>query len=118
MTTAKRIYRQCRAAGISLAASGGALIVSAPAGVVLPLVELAAAKAELVAVLAGDYLGASFELLKRLPDPAQRMALAEEFDRRVQDHHGGDGDWGLAVKRAYIDLARTVEREPDNIDGR
>jgi hypothetical protein len=114
--TARALYHQCRRLGISLAANGGALIVSAPAHLTLPLVELAAVKLELLALLVGDYFGAAFELLRRLPDPAQRMALAERFDQQAQAHHANDSDWARAVKQAYIDLARTVEREPDNID--
>jgi hypothetical protein len=110
MTTGLALYRRCRRLGIALAASGGSLVVSGPAHLALPLAELAAVKAELLALLVGDYLTAAYELVKRA-DPAAQQALAERFDQQAQAHHDGDTDWARAVKQAYVDLAGAVERE-------
>jgi hypothetical protein len=112
MTTARALYCQCRAAGIALAASGGGLVVSAPAGVVLPLAELAAAKAEMLAVLAGDYLAAGFALAQRIADPARRIELAEQFDLRALSHRANGADWPNALRGAYCSMARSLEAAP------
>lgn len=112
LPTGRKLLADLRRAGVLLSAKREGLTFDAPAGAMTPQLRAAvkAHKPELLAVLAGDYLGAAFALLLTLPDPAQREALAERFDERAGIHqYDGNLSRGEAERQAYIELARAVE---------
>ena len=119
MTTARLLFHQCRRAGIILAADGDGISFDAPPGVAVPVDELVKCKAELLAVLQGDYLGAAFALLLTIPDPDQREALASLFDERAGIcQRNGAMNRADAQRQAYIKLAKLVENAPAPTGGR
>jgi len=108
--TGATLYRQCRKAGIILAADGDGITFDAPPGVAVPVDELRACKAEVLAVLTGDYLNAAAALVNRVADPDEREALAYAFDERAGiGEYDGNMSRGEAERQAYIELARAAE---------
>ena len=82
---ARKLLADLRRAGVILSANGDRLAFDAPAGVVTLAVRamLKARKAELLAVLSGDYLRAGMALVLYEPDSEQREALVYLFDERA-----------------------------------
>jgi len=103
------LYRQCRKAGIILAFAGDDLIVDAPADSDIPTDDLRRCKAELLALLQGDYLHAAMHLLIRLADPDLQDDLACRFDERVSICVADGIDWGEAEKTAYREIAKRID---------
>jgi len=104
--TGATLYRQCRKAGIVLAVDGDGIDIDAPDGVTIPTDDLRRCKAELLALLNGDYLYAAKALLEReVTDPGRQDDLAYQFDERVAicELEGGL-DRGEAEKIAYLEL--------------
>lgn len=110
--TGRKMLTDLRRAGVLLSANGDRLTFDAPAGAMTPDLRamLKAGKAELLAVLAGDYLAAALALVLRETDADRREALADRFDEReaiaVID---GDLTEPEAQRSAYIDLCRAME---------
>jgi hypothetical protein len=110
MKTARALFHSCRRAGIKLVADGDGIRFDAPADAVVPVKELRACKAEILAVLKGDYLTAALALLLRVPDHEQRADLAERFDERAGIcEYDGNMSRTEAERQAYIALARVLE---------
>ncbi len=109
--TARGLYHRCRRAGIVLSADGDAVRFRAPPGVAVPVEEIRQIKSELLAVLRCDYMHAALALLSVIPDPEQREAFADLFDGRASIcQHTGGMSRGNALRQAYIELAREVEK--------
>ena len=110
--TARALFHQCRKAGITLAANGAGIVFDAPAGAEVPVEPLRQIKPELLAVLNGDYLSASFDLVMSLTDPGLREDLAYRFDERSGIcQYDGNASRGDAERQAYVELARAVEAD-------
>jgi hypothetical protein len=110
MTTARMLFHRCRKAGIALAVDGDGIAFDAPPGVVVPVDDLRACKAELLAVLRGDYLNAAAALVKRVADPDERADLAYRFDERAGIcEFDGNMSRSQAERQAYIELAKSME---------
>jgi hypothetical protein len=110
--TARQLFHRCRRAGIALAAEGEQVVCRAAAGVKIPVEDIRQIKAELLAVLRGDYFEAARELVTRIADPQEREALAEAFDERAGIcQFDGNMSRGEADRAAYIELARAVEAQ-------
>jgi hypothetical protein len=79
--------------------------------VAVPVEEIRRAKAELPAVLSGDYLRAALALVLSIADPDQRTELAYLFDERAGIcQFAGNMSRGEAERMAYRELAETVDR--------
>jgi hypothetical protein len=114
MTTACALFHRCRKAGIALAPDGDGITFDAPSNVQVPVDEIRQVKPEMLAVLRGNYLEAAAALVSRLPDPRPRQVLASLFDERVRTlRQGGTMSGGEALRQAYVELARTVERDDE-----
>jgi len=108
--TGATLYRQCRKAGIVLAVDGDGIDIDAPDGVTIPTDDLRRCKAELLALLNGDYLYAALELIRREVDPDRRDDLAFQFDERVAICELDGGlDQGKAEKLAYLELVKRLD---------
>jgi len=103
------LYHRCRESDIILIRRGDELIVKARKGVTLPIDDLRRCKAELLAMLNGDYLYAALELIRREVDPDRQADLAYQFDERVAicELEGGSSR-GEAEKVAYLELVKGV----------
>lgn len=118
MTTARALFHQCRKARIVLAADGEDITFTAPAGVVVPVREIRHMKAELLAILKGDYIVAAAALVRSVSDEEHRKRLVSRFDDRVAtDTRNGCIRRGEAYRRAYIELAQSMEANDDDDDG-
>lgn len=111
MTTARAVYHHCRKAGIILSADGDKIMFDTPATVTVPVDDLRRCKAELLAVLQGNYLVAAMHLALNVADPDRRIELVAMFDERVTIHQRiGNLSRGESERAAYIKLARTLEK--------
>jgi hypothetical protein len=111
-TTASQLLKDLRLVGIVLNANGDRLGFDAPAGAMTPavLAILKARKAELLAVLSGDYLAAAAALVSCFPDFAQQKELVYLFDERAGIcQFDGDISRSKSERRAYCELARVVD---------
>lgn len=110
--TGRRLWAALNHAGVKLSAHAGKLRFDAPAGTMTPelLAMLSACKAELLAIIAGDYLAAALALVASIDTPDERAAMAEWFDERaaIREYDGGMTR-PHAQRLAYIDLAAAVE---------
>ena len=111
-TTARKLLADAKRVGIILSANGGRLAFDAPAGAMTPdlRARLVACKAELLAVLAGEYVRAAAALIARMVDESARDDLAYRFDERaaIVEFESGKSRGG-AERQAYIELTRAVE---------
>lgn len=109
--TALRLFRHCRKVGISIAADGAFIAIEAPKDVVIPVDAIQIVKAELLALLRGEYLRAALELALRHNDLEQREALVEWYDERAGIcEYQGNLPREEAEQAAYVQLAQLVER--------
>lgn len=102
------MLRDLRRGGVALAVSGDRLTFRGPSETLTPAVlgALRSRKAELVAVLRGDYLRAAAALVTSAEaDPARQLELAERFDERAAIcEHDGCLSRGEAERVAYLEL--------------
>jgi hypothetical protein len=112
MRTARTLLQHFREVGMNVR-SGGAKVIVKPASMLTPTLKawILGVKPELLAVLAGDYTLAAFELLMReVTSFDQRYALAREFDAQVDPAGREEGlTRGEATRIAYKVLATHVE---------
>src|SRR6267378_1323804 len=89
--TAATIYRSCCKNGIFLAADGDTITFDAPGEVAVPVDQIRSFKAELLAVLNGEYLKAALELVRGVSDQEERHSLTEYFEERagICQYEGG-----------------------------
>ena len=110
--TGRRLWAALNHAGVKLSAHAGKLRFDAPAGTMTPelLAMLSARKAELLAIIAGDYLAAAMALVASINAPDHRAAMAEWFAERaaIREYDGGMIR-PHAERLAYINLAAAVE---------
>ena len=105
--TARDLCHLCRKAGIILAADADRITFDAPAAVAVPIKEIRQCKAELLALLRGDYLNAAAALVLTVDDSDQRAELAHLFDERAGICQYEDGmSRRVAERQAYMQLAR------------
>jgi hypothetical protein len=98
--------------GVIFAACDGRLTFDAPVGLIQPILkELRVRKAELLAILAGDYARAAMMLLSRETQPgARRNDLVMLFDERLAICEIDGGlRYGDACRVAYLQLTRALD---------
>jgi hypothetical protein len=107
------LYHTLRQAGVVLSIEDGCLAFDAPVGAITPELRelMKARKADLLAVVCGDYLSAARELVLSVHDAGRREALVEWFDERagIGEFDGGRSR-SAAERSAYIYLSIVVER--------
>jgi hypothetical protein len=110
--TIGKLLSDLRRAGASFSVAGDRLSYVAPAGLITTAVvdTLRARKAELLAVLRGDYLNAAAAaLVFRVPDCDRRNDLAQAFDERAGIcQYDGNLSRAEAERTAYIELAKVL----------
>jgi hypothetical protein len=107
--TALALLETLRASDVRLSPKGDRLAFDAPAGVMTAELRALVAnhKAEVLAVLAGDWYGAALLLISRETDTDRRAGLRYQFEERagIAEYDGGMGR-ADAERTAYEEIAR------------
>ena len=110
--TALDLLATLNRAGVVLSAKGDRLAYDAPKGAMTAdlLATIKARKAEVLAVLAGNWCAAASALLAQVQDAEARADLLYLFDERAGIcQYDGNMSRGEAERQAYRELARAVE---------
>lgn len=112
--TARYLFHRCRKAGITFSRNGSKLVVDYRDGRKwTPELRrsVAECKAEMLALVDGDYLSAAKEMVIRETQPGDRRAeLVMSFDERLAVCLEGKMSYEQACRAAYVHVAKEVER--------